>query len=85
MSISKILYGKNKNMKKVEEEDYGKRKMSKIINKKAYKPSPITKVVTIEIKLMLDSVSGTWHKPEDFMNWVCDTHNYVQSAELKED
>ena len=52
----------------------------KITNENAY-DVPLGKRVTIEIDLVLDPVAGTWHQPEDFMQWAC-THSYVKSATL---
>lgn len=56
----------------------------KIINENAYKPTAVDKIITLEVKVMLDLVPGAWHKPEDIMNWIAE-HSYVQSVELKED
>lgn len=54
----------------------------KITNPNRYE-SNFAKKVEIKIELMLDSVPGAWHKPEDFMKWVCG-NNYVQTVELVE-
>jgi hypothetical protein len=55
----------------------------KVRGKYAYKPSPINKMVKLEVTVMLDAVPGAWHEPIDIMNWIA-SHNYVQSVELKE-
>lgn len=60
------------------------KRMSKIvINEKAYKPSPINKVIELKVTVMLDGVPGAWHEPEDIMNWIA-KHSYVQQVELVE-
>lgn len=56
----------------------------KIVNEKAYKPTIIDRVVTLEVKVMLDAVPGAWHQPEDIMNWIAE-HSYVQTVELKQE
>lgn len=53
-------------------------------NPKAYKPSPMDKVITIEVKVMLDAVPGAWHQPTDIMQWMCQ-HNYVQEVKFDPD
>jgi hypothetical protein len=52
----------------------------KVINEKAYKPNITSKLVELKVVVMLDSLPGAWHEPEDIMNWICQ-HSYVQSVE----
>lgn len=56
----------------------------KIVNKDAYKPNAYSKIVKLEVEVMLDAVPGAWHEPEDIMNWIA-SHSYVQSVTLKEE
>lgn len=57
----------------------------KITNENAYKPMKnISRIVKLEVIVLLDAVPGAWHQPEDIMNWI-NRHNYVQSVELKGD
>lgn len=55
----------------------------KICNEKAYKPSPVNKMVELKVVVMLDAVPGAWHDPKDIMEWIAQ-HSYVQSVELHE-
>lgn len=57
--------------------------MSKtIVNNKAFKPTPGSKVITLEVQVLLDDVPGPYHKPKDVMRWIA-SHSYVQSVTLK--
>lgn len=57
------------------------RKSMKIVNTKAYKPTAISTVIELKVKVLLDEVPGAWHDPEDIMNWMAN-NPYIQSVEL---
>ena len=55
-----------------------------VINKDSYSPvGKITphKVVRFEVEAVLDMCPGTWHDPEDLMNWIA-SNSYVRQVTL---
>lgn len=58
--------------------------MKTLRSERAYKPSAITKMVKLEVTVMLDAVPGAFHQPEDIMRWITE-NPYVQEVTMTEE